>query len=208
MIKTTSILSVLSVSILAGCSGYGGKDHFECPNTNEGAACISARQIYAKTHVSDRVQPAFKDGKPIDKQEDAAVQVASNGLNAYRPPLPEVDTPLPIRTPPKVMRIRVFPWEDNSRDLNTGGYVYTEVEGRQWTIGEEQVSRIQANVITPLAMPTRTTPNSSVNSSPLAMSASSGLQTSAQSASRQFAAPDSQLPRPGFANQQGNPAGK
>lgn len=196
--KIQAILSLVSVAVLAGCSGYGGKDHFECPNMNEGAACMSARQIYSQTHVSDKVQPGYKDGKKIEKQGDEAVQVASNGLNAYRPPLPEVDVPLPIRTPPKVMRIRVFPWEDNSRDLNTGGYVYTEVEGRQWTIGEEQVSRIQANVITPLAMPTRSAANLSQNGSPLAMPTSQSSLIPAQSQPRQSSgASDSQMPRPG-----------
>ena len=160
--------------LIAGCSAFGGKDSFDCPNMQEGAACISAREVYAQTHVADTVKPGWKDGKPISRKDDSKksdTEVASNGLNDRKPPLPEIDTPLPIRTPAKVMRIRVFPWEDNSKDLNTGGYVYTEVEGRTWNIGEEQVSRIQANVISPLSTNTLnggpSSSNNSLSSRPL-----------------------------------------
>lgn len=176
-------IASLSLAFLAtGCSVWGGNS-FQCPASNmEGATCMSARQVYEATHVSDRVAPNFKDGKPIapnDRRdasnEDgspstataAASPAAQNILNTYLPPLPDADSPLPVRTPAKVMRIRIFPWEDNQRDLNTGGFVFTEVEGRQWTLGDDQVSRVQANVITPLAMPKGSRPSAS--NSPLAL---------------------------------------
>lgn len=151
----------LAVS-LAGCSVWGGKS-FQCPgNEMDGATCMSARQVYEATHVTDRVAPNYRDGKPIAPGEQSASSSGSAPtsaapqqalLNTYLPPLPEADAPLPVRTPAKVMRIRVFPWEDKERDLNTGGFVFTEIEGRTWTLGEDQVSRVQANVISPLAMP-------------------------------------------------------
>lgn len=153
--NTKPILILVFVAILTGCSAFGGRDTFDCPNTEVGAACISARQVYAATHVADTVPPGYIDGKRIDskKSSDSGSKEVLNGLNTVQPPLPQIDTPLPIRTQAKVMRIRIFPWEDNSRDLNTGGFVYTEIEGRTWNIGEEQVSRVQANVISPLQMP-------------------------------------------------------
>jgi conjugal transfer pilus assembly protein TraV len=160
MIKTAISLSF--VIALAGCSVWGGNT-FQCPgNSVDGATCMSARQLYEATHVTDNVAPNFRDGKPIDPSEkqmsaQGTTAVANAGtqslLNTYLPPLPDADSPLPVRTPAKVMRIRIFPWEDNQRDLNTGGFVFTEVEGRAWTLGDDQVSRVQPNVITPLAMP-------------------------------------------------------
>jgi len=209
--NTKTLLAVVVAAALAGCSAFGGKSTFGCPNTEQGAACLSARQIYSSTHVADRVSPTVNDdGKPIDKKVDqksdaeGLTLVASNGLNSYRPPLPEVDTPLPIRTPAKVMRIRIFPWEDNSRDLNTGGYVYTEVEGRTWALGEEQVSRVQANVISPLQAPSRASSLGSTNTSPLqvpvAQSMSSTRQMSPLPAGQQAKpvqnAPSQQQPLP------------
>ena len=169
------LLLSLSAVVLAGCSAYGGKDSFECPNKEVGATCLSARDVYAATHVADRITPNYMDGKRVKSDAESVQQSGSasgttgvtNGLQAYRPPIPEVDTPLPIRTPAKVMRIRVFPWEDSARDLNTGGYVYTEIEGRIWTIGEEQVSRVQTNVVNPLTPPNRGLNNGSQSPGPL-----------------------------------------
>ena len=175
MFKTISSLSIALA--LGGCSVWGGKT-FQCPAGNvDGATCMSARQVYEATHVTDRVAPNFKDGKPIDPSEQvqsptgtavAAATAAQNLLNTYLPPLPDADSPLPVRTPAKVMRIRIFPWEDNQRDLNTGGFVFTEVEGRAWTLGDDQVSRVQPNVVTPLAMP-KGSGQASQFSSPLAL---------------------------------------
>lgn len=174
------IASASVVLLITGCSVWGGNS-FQCPATSvEGATCMSARQVYEATHVTDRVAPNFKDGKPLQPEDrlnqassDAVVVAApsatQNLLNTYLPPLPDADAPLPVRTPAKVMRIRIFPWEDSQRDLNTGGFVFTEVEGRQWTLGDDQVSRVQANVVTPLAMPKGS--RAPASNSPLALPA-------------------------------------
>lgn len=161
------LLALLSVVVLAGCSAFGGET-FQCPAQMDGSTCMSAREVYGQTHVADRVAPNYKDGKPIKPTHDPSAGAAlradgATGMDArgvsvaarddYRPPLPEVDMPLPVRVPAKVMRIRIFPWEDSARDLNAGSVVFTEVEGRMWTLGEDQVSRVQANVTNPLAPP-------------------------------------------------------
>lgn len=178
---TRAPLLAVAALVLAGCNTLG-QSKFDCPKNTEGAACLSAREIYERTHVADRVGATYKQGKEVQPDEAqptnaAGTQVAvASARSSYRPPLPEVDTPLPVRTPAKVMRIRVFPWEDNSRDLHTGGYVYTEVEGRTWTIGEDQVSRVQANVISPLVPPSRAT--GATNLSPLNVTATQGPTTS------------------------------
>lgn len=176
------ILPLAGATLVAGCNTLG-QSTFECPLTEKGAACLSARQIYEKTHVADRVQPNFVDGKPITPEsaptaqaQGAAAQGAAaqppSGVAGGRPPLPEIDSPLPVRTPAQVMRIRVFPWEDSTGDLQTGGFVFTEIRGRTWTIGEDQIARIQANVISPLTAPARMSgpsvnPVTSATASPL-----------------------------------------
>ncbi len=168
--------SIVTVVVLGGCSAFGN-DTFHCPANVDGATCMSAREVYGATHVADRVSPNYKDGKPIGPHAavtqsqasgrgladyQTAAQASSDSptpavVDKYRPPLPEVDVPLPVRVPAKVMRIRIFPWEDNARDLNAGSVVFTEVEGRTWTLGEEQTSRVQANVIDPLSVPKAST---------------------------------------------------
>ena len=160
------IFAVVASAIVGGCGSFNS-EQFQCPATEEGATCMSARQIYGATHVADRVAPNYRDGKPItDKQAthaigsgdaelqpaDANPKIQQRALvaspqqsDSYRPPVPDVDTPLPVRSPPQILRIRIFPWEDNARDLNAGTVVFTEVEGRTWTLGEEQVARVQAS---------------------------------------------------------------
>lgn len=45
-----------------------------------------------------------------------------------------------MRSQSSNMRIWVSPWKDGSGDLNLSGYIYTEVEQRQWLIGERAVA--------------------------------------------------------------------
>lgn len=220
-------LAPFLVVLLSGCSVWGGKT-FQCPNSNaDGATCMSARQLYEATHTTDRVSPNYRDGKPIDQ---AASVDASQGSDtagssstiagssssatqskySYLPPIPEADAPLPVRMPAKVMRIRIFPWEDGQRDLNTGGFVFTEIEGRQWTLGDEQVSRVQGNVISPLAMPKGSSPGAQ-NASPLSMPqspAGARNQTPAQAAGVAAGQPSAASPSSGAKSQplqQGSP---
>jgi conjugal transfer pilus assembly protein TraV len=46
---------------------------------------------------------------------------------------------IPLRTPAKVMRIYIAPWESISGDLNVPSYVYTEIEPRRWMIGNKPI---------------------------------------------------------------------
>ena len=49
---------------------------------------------------------------------------------------PKIDDPTPIRTPSRVMRVWIAPWEDAEGDLMVSNYVYTELEPRRWMIGK------------------------------------------------------------------------
>lgn len=52
--------------------------------------------------------------------------------NYVTPALP--DRPVPIRTPSQVMRIWVAPYVDTKGDLQSPGFIYTEIEPRRWII--------------------------------------------------------------------------
>lgn len=85
-----------------------------------------------------RAQPRAQPDAP------AAPVGAAQPLATVHPPaapaLRALDTPLPIRTPAKVMRIYIAPWVGQSGDLTMPTYVYTEIEPRRWTIGERSAS--------------------------------------------------------------------
>lgn len=44
----------------------------------------------------------------------------------------------PFREPAQVMRIYIAPWEDESGDLHMGGYVFSEIVPRKWSVGTRQ----------------------------------------------------------------------
>ncbi len=75
------------------------------------------------------------------KEVEARVGLRREILDPYIPqvvPRPTKET-IPLRTPAKVMRIYVAPWESNTGDLNVPSYVYTEIEPRRWMIGNKPI---------------------------------------------------------------------
>lgn len=58
--------------------------------------------------------------------------------------------PVPIRTPAKVMRVWIAPWEDKNENLKVSSYVFTEIEKRKWMYDMRGVATGQS--IQPLQM--------------------------------------------------------
>ena len=48
---------------------------------------------------------------------------------------------VPLRTPSRVLRIWIAPWEDEAGRLHVPGFTYAEIEPRRWSIGENQPGR-------------------------------------------------------------------
>ncbi|WP_304526735.1 type IV conjugative transfer system lipoprotein TraV [Halomonas sp. I5-271120] len=142
------------LALLAGCSSMNvGESEFSCSGmpgdwNGKSPACASATEVYEMTNNGEVPNPVT----PVDRMKEEQ-QARLNGgsveqevagqpagvdpvTNDYvTPALP--NRPVPIRTPAKVMRIWVAPWEDTSGNLNVPGYVYTEIEPRRWTVGEQ-----------------------------------------------------------------------
>ena len=135
--------------MLSGCAALGiGDDHYACPGGAEGVRCMSARQVYAATEHSDYV-------KPTVNEEDSSVAksgVPASMTKTNQVAVPSIEQPVPIRTQAKVMRIWVGPWEDDDGDLHADGFVYTEIEGRKWNLGNRFVS--PGSALSPLSQRT------------------------------------------------------
>jgi conjugal transfer pilus assembly protein TraV len=112
-----------------------GQSSFSCPGgASDGVRCYSARDVYKMTDKTDSVRA--KDGLVVAGEGGMPDGLASAGNQATRPvAVPSINQPLPIRTPPVVMRIWVAPWEDDAGDLHADGYIYTEIEERRWNLG-------------------------------------------------------------------------
>ncbi|MEI7870298.1 MAG: type IV conjugative transfer system lipoprotein TraV [Candidatus Methylumidiphilus sp.] len=146
-ISVTLAISTLLIG-LSGCSTQYG-----CKGLPEDPACLSAVEAYqitdkanATVRPSDSTTPATgKLGASTSSAQGSASTLepesglASSAMinrRTYSTPLPKIDDPTPIRTPSKVMRIWVAPWEDSDGDLNVSGYLFTELEPRRWMVGK------------------------------------------------------------------------
>ena len=147
---------------LTGCAYFNvGEEEFSCSGMPGSVYCHSTRDVYESTNDGAVPSPMDKDGaynedcedcvkaedvNPDLRNEDAGFQstgsvapkktlaVTDDELinNYVTPALP--DRPVPIRTPSQVMRIWVAPYVDTKGDLQSPGFVYTEIEPRRWII--------------------------------------------------------------------------
>lgn len=143
----------LLLATLSGCASLNvGESEFECSGMpgdfQGGAACASATEVYEMTNNGEVPNPVTHVDRMKEEQQNRLnggsqpehqISGSPAGVDPITqdyvtPALP--NRPVPIRTPAKVMRIWVAPWEDTARNLNVPGYVYTEIEPRRWTVGE------------------------------------------------------------------------
>ncbi len=139
--KISFTLGIFTLLIgLAGCTTQYG-----CKGLPEDPACLSAVEAYQITDKSNStVRPndasAPVMGKPgsstSSAQGSASTLAGTDNRRANSAPVPKIDDPTPVRTPSKVMRIWVAPWEDSDGDLNVSGYLFTELEPRRWMVGK------------------------------------------------------------------------
>lgn len=147
MIKNFKNLTLIASVLLTGCASTWnvGESEFDCTGDPVDPSCMSARQVYNATNDGKSPISGFnyKNNKMVknttDEEDDIPGEYESAEemivKNYVAPNLP--DRPVPVRTPAKVMRIWVAPWEDKAGDLNTVGYIYTEIEPRKWVLGSK-----------------------------------------------------------------------
>lgn len=140
--------AIAAVVTFSGCSALNvGESEFECsgkPGDFRGNdTCRSADEVYAMTDNGEVPLPVTEADREAagNAPSKATPAGAATGVNPVDPVTRDYVTPalpnrpVPIRTPARVMRIWVSPWEDTVGNLNVPGYVYTEIEPRRWTIG-------------------------------------------------------------------------
>ena len=119
------------------------------PLTVAALALASALSGCASTGSSDR---ALSEASSTDSEAVKGTRVVSSG--SVRPP---VAGAVPLRSPARVMRIWIAPWEDSRGDLHAPGYLYTEIDPRRWTLGA-QADRNRETLVRPLQIERRNVP--------------------------------------------------
>ena len=147
---------------LAACGAVPGTSTYSC-GLPEGVTCTSARNVYQLTNSGLPV--TAMPGQPTALKASAAAsagaaapiaapgpspatapalpgQSPSDGWQtiALRPEDAGAAAVLPLRTPAKVLRVWIAPWEDDAGRLHVPGYTYAEIEPRRWSIGGSETS--------------------------------------------------------------------
>jgi conjugal transfer pilus assembly protein TraV len=106
---------------------------FGCKGFPNSPICKSAVQAYKATDVANPKNPMDAEGNDTAPLAAAPSVTETQGVQANVSP--RVQDPSAVRTPPKVLRIWIAPWEDSDGDLQAPSYVFTELEPRRWIIG-------------------------------------------------------------------------
>ena len=128
---------VLAGSLLSGCSIFnpGGSSDFSCPGMPSGVTCKTPREVYNTPDDSSGGK------KTSGKKSKSNMPIYINALK------PQDDlTPIPVLEQAQVMRIWIAPWTDKNKDLPWPGLVFTQIQPRQWTVGEDSFNGVEPPV--------------------------------------------------------------
>lgn len=139
----------VAVLVASGCAGTSPRGKYRCASEQEGMPCMSVQAVYEATHDGTVVSPVGKAARQEGAAGDswagdsaAGISVEGDSLLLTEQPRSAAtfDRPVshpdgPVRTPAKVLRIWLSPWEDEEGDLHAPGYVYSEIHGRRWSVG-------------------------------------------------------------------------
>lgn len=149
------------VATVSGCAILPGYDsEFTCESGGQGMACSSAREVYDATSGNlDDIEKSQDD--VVERTSLVLAPVASQvGLS-----LPGVDSPKPVRTPARVMRIYIAPWISQSGALSMPSYLFTQIEPRRWSVGIPDEAAGAANHLYPLHIRGRDSGNQGADAS-------------------------------------------
>ena len=148
-------LAASASMVLAGCgslSGLDSADKFSCA-APDGVTCMSISGIYANAKANNL--PSQNAGRSVGTVEQPSGKSSGttrqkNDMDYFSPPnnistgstVPK-NSPAsfaapnfgsPLRTPERILRVWLAPFEDTQGDLHDQKYVYVQVHKGQWTI--------------------------------------------------------------------------
>lgn len=143
-----SLLLALAVGLATGCASMGGGE-FSCP-APDGVTCMSSTEIYEATNSRPNLEAGMGKGAvggvategaslSLAPSARSSVTAEDGALSLASEPVAR-NNDIPLRAEARVMRIWVAPWTDESGDLVMPGHIFTEIEGRRWTIGGQAPS--------------------------------------------------------------------
>lgn len=139
MIRGASVVLASAVAWLCGCTSMSGLDassQYGC-KAAPGVSCQSIKGVYDNAAAGNL--PFQKRGKSSDGavgSDVAGVSPDTKYALAQLSPadMTAMDSGIPVRQPPFVLRIWVAPWEDEAGDFHDQSHFYTMVHPGKWLI--------------------------------------------------------------------------
>ncbi len=123
------VLLATILAVLAGCASFSGLDastQFAC-KAPDGILCESMSGIYANAAAQNL------PGQRVHRTPATAPQAQPAASAPALLPRP-LSSGTPLRTPPRVLRVWIAPWEDSDGDLHDQSYLYLTVDTGRWVI--------------------------------------------------------------------------
>lgn len=143
--RTIVLLTVIFVSLLAvsGCS-----PKFACSDDiySGEPRCSSVSGMY-NTKMRGAVDTGVKkkdlEEAPIQKLVPKQATKSDQGVDILKSM--NYAAKVPMRVPPKIIRIWIAPWEDSDGDLHQPGYIFSEINDKRgrWLFGEKETTGSQ-----------------------------------------------------------------
>ncbi len=156
--KYRLIYGALVLVALSGCASYSGLDadsKFSC-KAPDGVTCMSVSGIYANAKANNLPAQRQKhdDGQPKGPAEPVSGRgvpreygapensVAMLGTTEKTSPkaMSAPNSGAPLRTPERILRVWLAPFEDQEGDLHDQKYFYVTVNSGAWTIEANRVN--------------------------------------------------------------------
>ncbi len=157
--KSPQVWVTLAFCLLSsGCgnlSGLGGAVQYGC-KAPSGVQCQSVSGNYFKS--AQGAARLLSMGESTKSARPAALTKVSfetyNGFSAQGPNDASVGySPVPLRSPPRILRLWLKAWEDADHDLVDQSYVYVRVDQGKWKL--DHVQRQVREAYAPLRPPAR-----------------------------------------------------
>jgi len=166
-------LTVATTIVLSGCasslSGVGSKESYAC-KAPISAQCTSVSGVYANANPRADVVPRAVHVAPPPPQDLLAATATSAAARQSKPTPPTgssmapassalagaavTPTPAALRSPPRVMRLWIAPWEDADGDLHDASFVHVVIDTGRWLIERVRpAARSKLDIATPPLTP-------------------------------------------------------
>ena len=155
-------LGAVTTIVLSGCasslSGVGGTQSYAC-KAPTGAQCTSVSGVYANANpfITRSLQEALPPKSFLNKTRQA---MHNSPTPAPVTPAPDASavatapTPAALRSPARVMRLWIAPWEDADGDLHAASFVHVVVDTGRWLIDRVRpAARPKLDIATPPLSP-------------------------------------------------------